>query len=64
MRQQNSLAQYGRRKNIINSEIPDSTGDNNLEFTVISMMSDINVSIKESDMEAFHRFGKPDVRLK
>ena len=28
------------------------------------MMSDINVNIEESDIEACHRFGKPDVKSK
>ena len=28
------------------------------------MISDINVNVEENDMEASHRFGKPDVRLK
>ena len=56
--EQNSLAQYGRRNNIVISETPDSFNDNNLENTVISMMSDINVNIEENDIEACHRLGK------
>ena len=28
------------------------------------MMSDININIEENDVEASHRFGKPDVRSK
>ena len=62
--EQNSLAQHGRRNNIALSRIPDSIDDNNLENTFISMMSDINVNIEENDIEACHRFGKPDVRSK
>ena len=62
--EQNSLAQNGRRNNIVISGIPDSIDDNNLENTVISMMSDINVNIEENGMEACHRFGKPDVKSK
>ena len=62
--EQNSLAQYGRRNNIVISEIPDSIDDNNLENTVISMMSEINLSIEENDIEACHRFGKRDVTSK
>ena len=62
--QQNCFAQYGRRSNIVLSGIPNSTDDNNLENTVISMMSDINVNIKENDIEACHRSGKPDVKSK
>ena len=61
--EQNSLAQYGRRNNII-SGIFDSVDDNNLEITVISMMSDINVNIEKCDIEVCHRLGKPDVILK
>ena len=61
---ENSLAQYGRINNIVISGIPDSTDDNNLENTVISMMSNINVNIEENDIEACHRFGKPDVTSK
>ena len=63
-REQNSLAQYGRRNNIVISGIHDSIDDNNLDNTVISMMSDINVNIEENDIEACHRFGKPDVTSK
>ena len=48
---ENSLAQYGRINNIVISGIPDSTDDNNLENTVISMMSDINVNIEENDID-------------
>ena len=62
--EQNSLAQYGRKNNIVISGIPDSIDDNNLENTVISMMSDININIEGNDVEASHRFGKPDVRSK
>ena len=63
-REQNSLVQYGRRNNIVISGIPDSIDGSNLENTVICMMSDINVNIEESDIEACHRFGKPDVKSK
>ena len=44
--EQNSLAQSGRRSNIVFSGIPESLDDNNLDNTVISMMSDINVNIE------------------
>ena len=62
--EQNSLAQYGRRNNIVISGIPDFIDHNNLENTVISMMSGINTKIEENDIEACHRFGKPDVTSK
>ena len=58
------MSQYGRINNIAISGIPYSIDDNNLENTVISMMSDINVDIEENDVEACHIFGKPDVRSK
>lgn len=41
---QNYLAQYGKRNNVVSS-IPNSIDDNNLENTIISMMSDINVNL-------------------
>ena len=44
--EQNSLAQSGRRSNIVFSGIPESLDDNILDNTVISMMSDINVNIE------------------
>ena len=44
--EQNSLAQSGRRSNIVFTGIPESLDDNNLDNTVISMMSDINVNIE------------------
>ena len=62
--EQNSLAQNGRRNNIVISGIPDSIDDNNLENTVISMISNTNVNIEENDIEVCHRFGKPDVKSK
>ena len=64
LRQQNSLAQYGKRNNIAISGIPDSIDDNNLENSVISMMCDINVNIEENGIEPCHRFGKPDAKSK
>ena len=45
-KEQNSLAQYGRRNDTVISGIVDSIDDDNLESTVISMMSDINVILK------------------
>ena len=62
--EQNSLAHYERRNNIVISGIPDSIDDSNLENTIISMMSDINVNNEGNDIEACHRFGKPDVTSK
>ena len=62
--EQNSLAQYGRRSNIVFSGIPEPLDDNNLDNTVISMISDINVYIEENDIDACHRFTKTDARSK
>ena len=44
--EQNSLAQSGRRSNIVFSGIPESLDDNNLDNTFIFMMSDVNVNIE------------------
>ena len=54
--EQNSLVHYGRRDNLLISGIPDSIDDNNLENTVIFMMSGINVNIEEIDIVTFRRF--------
>ena len=62
-KEQNCLAQYGRKNNTVISGIPDSI-DNNLENTVTSMMSNIYVNIEENDIESCHRFGKSDVTSK
>ena len=56
------MDQYQRKNNILISEIPDSINHNNLENTVISMMSNVNVNIAENDIEACDRFDKPDGR--
>ena len=61
---QNSLAQYERINNVVISGILVSIEDNNLENIVISMMSDINLNVEENDIEACHRFGKPDIGSK
>ena len=55
----NDLAQYGRRNNVVLSGIPDNVPDNNLENTVISVLSDIDVQVEPRDIEACHRIGKP-----
>ena len=55
----NDLAQYGRRNNVVFSGIPENVPDNNLESTVISVLSDIDVQLEPSDIEASHRIGKP-----
>ena len=55
----NDLAQYGRQNNVVFSGIPENVPDNNLESTVISVLSDIDVQLEPSDIEASHRIGKP-----
>ena len=54
----NDLAQYGRRNNVVLSGIPDNVPDNNLENTVISVLSDIDVQVEPRDIEACHPIGK------
>ena len=48
----NSLEQYGRRNNIINSGIPDSTDNNQLEESATEILTDINVNVASNDIEA------------
>ena len=56
----NALEQYGRRKNIVASRIPAHVSERDLEETVISVLSDIEVNVSPNDVEACHRIGKPD----
>ena len=56
----NALEQYGRRNNIVVSGIPGHVSERDLEETVISVLSDIEVNVSANDVEAFHRIGKPD----
>ena len=55
----NDLAQYGRLNNVVSSGFPENVPDNNLESTVISVLSDIGVQVDPRDIEACHRIGKP-----
>ena len=50
----NDLAQYGRRNNVIFSGIPKNVPDNNLEITVISVLSGIDIQVESRDIEACH----------
>ena len=54
------MAQYGRRNNVILSGIPESVSEDVLEESVISVLSDIDVLVESQNIEACHRFGKPD----
>ena len=53
----NALEQYGRRNNIAVSGIPVHVSDRDLEETVISVLSDIEVNVSPNDVEACHRIG-------
>ena len=54
----NALEQYGRRNNIVVSGIPGHVSERDLEETVISLFSDIEVNVSANDVEACHRTGK------
>ena len=56
----NALELYGRRNNIVVSGIPVHVSDRDLEETVISVLSEIEVSVSPNDVEACHRIGKAD----
>ena len=53
------MAPYGRSNNVVLSSIPENVPDNNLESTVISVLSDIDVEVESRDIEWCHRMGKP-----
>ena len=55
----NALEQYGRRNNIAVSGIPVHVSYRDLEETVISVLSDIEVNVSPNDVEACHGIGKP-----
>ena len=54
----NHLEQYGRRNNLEITGIPDDISDENLEEKVIQVLSEIQVNVSSSDVEACHRIGK------
>ena len=53
-----ALEQYGRRNNLVISGIPDSVQDSELESTVTSTLSDIDVNVESKEVEECHRLGK------
>ena len=55
----NHFDQYGRRKNIVLSRIPDDVTNNRLNSKVISLLSDIKVTVEPKDIENYHRIKKP-----
>ena len=56
----NALEQYGRRNNIVVSGIPAHVSERDLEETVISVLSHIEVNVSPNDVEACDRIGKPN----
>ena len=46
----NQVEQYGRRNNIVISNIPNDIGDNDLQNTVVDTMKDVDVGINSSDI--------------
>ena len=52
------LEQYGRCNNLVISGIQDSAHDSNLESTVTSILSDIDVNVESREVEDCHRIGK------
>ena len=56
----NVLEQYGRRNNIVVLGIPGHVSERDLEETVTSVLSDIEVNVSANDVESCHRIGKPD----
>ena len=54
----NHLEQYGKRNNLEITGIPDDVSDENLEEKVIQVLSEIQVNVSSSDVEACHRIGK------
>ena len=59
-----ALEQYGRRNNIVITGIPDSVQDTDLESTMTSILSDIDVIVESSEVEDCHRIGKSNVSKK
>ena len=53
----NHLDQYGRGNSLVLSGIPDTVEDKDLESTVSSILSEIDVTVGPLDVEAGHRIG-------
>ena len=58
----NNLEQYGIRKNIIISGIPDSVDNNQLEESVLKFLLTLTL-MWQVMIEACHRIGKKDSRI-
>ena len=50
----NNLVHYDKRINVFLSGIPENVPDNNLERTVISVLSNIDVQVDPRDIETCH----------
>ena len=57
---QNALVQYSCRNTFVLSGISDFFLDNTLKESVISILADIEVFVEHPDIEACHRFDKPN----
>ena len=53
-----ALEQHGMRNNLVISGIPDSVQDSELESTITSILSDIDVNLESREVEECHRIGK------
>ena len=53
----NQLDQCGRRNNLVLFGIPDTVEDRDLESTVSSILSDIDVTVGPHDVKNCHRIG-------
>ena len=53
----NHLDQHGRGNSLVLSGIPDTVEDKDLESTVSSILSEIDVTVGPLDVEAGHRIG-------
>ena len=53
------LAQYDRCNNVVFGGISENMSDNNLEKTVISVLSNTDAEVKQRDINVCYRIGKP-----
>ena len=58
-----NLKQYDQRNNLILSGKTDSISDEDLEETVTTILSDIDVQMTANDVEACHRIGQSSSAL-
>ena len=54
------MAEHGRQNNVILSGIAELVFEDVFEESVISVLADISVLVKNQNTESCHRFGKPD----